>query len=377
MAIAFPTAASVGEKYVENDKVWEWNGVAWDKKPKGDVQSSEVAPSLPYDGQLWIDINSGSNYYYDSNNGWVQLNSGGVDNPAIPINSAMVIGAASAPQTRTELIHMTSGSITTNGSMQSNRVQSVAGSDYYNAMVIWGGTNTNIEKISFSSGADATILAQADINNMSVAAAGAGNNRSLIVNKAMDMTNISGTSLFRYSHSNGTEYTHGNLNVARGYCAATANYTDVLFISGSRNTNAWLNSIEKVQIVANSTALQLNDMTVARTVPSAVNDFDNVLVGYGNLTGNTGTTNSFMKMNFASESQEEFIPSDPVSGSAIGRKGAKSAANYTDALFIGGRNDANVGQTAVSQINFDSLSYTEGYTTLSEGLANHCATYGN
>jgi len=102
-----------------------------------------------------------------------------------------------------------------------------------------------------------------------------------------------------------------------------------------------------------------------------------VFVAYGNLTGNSGVTNSFMKMNFAAESQEDFIPSDPISGSAIGRKGAKSAANYEDALFIGGRNTANVAQTAVSQINFDSLSYIEGFTTLSEGLANHCATYGN
>ena len=376
MAIAFPTATTVGEKYKENDKVWEWNGVAWDKKPAGDVVNSEVAPSLPYDGQLWIDINSGTNYYYDSNNGWVQINSGGVNNPAIPINSAMVIGAASPPQTRTELISMSSGSVSANGSMQSNRVGSIAGSDYYNAMVVWGGTNTNIERISFSSGADATIIAQADINNMSIASAGGGNNHSLVVNKAMDMTNISGSQLFRYSHTNGTEYSHGNINIPRGYCAATANYTDVLFISGSQNTNMWLNSTEKVQIAANSNALTLADITVARTGASAVNDFDNVLVGYGNQTSNTGVTNTFVRMNFFAESQQDFIPTDPSFGPAVARKNAQSAANYTDALFFGGRDSGNTAQTAISQIGFDSMSYLESYATLSEGMSNHCATYG-
>jgi len=371
MAIAFPTAATVGEKYIENEKIWEWNGTAWNKMPAGDVLSSDSAPSLPFDGQLWIDTDSGGAYYYDSNNGWLQLVSGAVNNPAITINHAMIIGSSSAPQTATQLYNIQADSIANNGLMLSNRVYSVSGSDYYNALVIWGQTNTNIERKSIQSNADAVVVAQADINNMSTDAAGAGNNNSLIVNKAFDMTNISGTQLFRYSHSNGTEYTHGNLQVRRSYATATANYTDVLFISGSRDTTFWLNSVEKCQIVANNTAVMLPNISNARTRGTAVNDFDNVIYCYGADTGGP-PTNNFTKMNFAAESQQDFVPTG-----AIARKSVQGVANDTDGLFFGGRDTNSTRISDVAKINFDSLSFQASVGSLLDAVSNHTATYGN
>lgn len=72
MALTFPSGTTIGEKYTEGDKSWQWNGTTWDKVTIGSTVHSETAPSSPVDGQIWINKTNGKAYYAEGNN-WIQL----------------------------------------------------------------------------------------------------------------------------------------------------------------------------------------------------------------------------------------------------------------------------------------------------------------
>ena len=93
MAINFPSAPILGQTVPVGNKVYAWNGTAWEipTSPAGggggggaSVTTDDNPPAIPKDGDMWLKTTTGVLYvYYDDGNSkqWVQVSA----SPQMPI----------------------------------------------------------------------------------------------------------------------------------------------------------------------------------------------------------------------------------------------------------------------------------------------------
>lgn len=95
MAINFPNAPTIGQKYTAEGQTWVWNGTMWliDSAAAGSaVIASPTPPADPLAGQLWYRTTNPVGMFMWLNDGnstqWVQTNGGGNTAPPLVASTA-------------------------------------------------------------------------------------------------------------------------------------------------------------------------------------------------------------------------------------------------------------------------------------------------